>query len=792
MQVEYERLVTAATASPAAASSAGAEDADDAATAELRAVRSCVGALKAEARDLLTPVELVALLEGSGPAMVLGVSRALALLDAIEAGDGGGGADAAVVGAMHARLEAWRSGLGVGDEADVFWESFWYRCKVVELAPGATPSTGAKAKIHFMGYKKSHQRWVGVGDSGEGKAIMPPFTHTLEPLKKEARRPAKRCYDDGAAAARKGATPAADDKVAVEVTTNRFGRVVPKVLLPLAKAAPSKARGTRGGGRRASGSGGGGEGGGGGSESEEDSKKVSDDLNDWYCSLCMAFEREDASDEDVLLSCDGPCLRSFHLNCLGIDAVPEDATWVCEACAEREHACFLCGDAGRSSAKYPAHAAAPAAKSAATPAAGHGEEEGEEAVKEEEGDEDTRVTKCSVARCGKFFHRGCIDASDMAHLFLHPSGKPRAVGSSGQPDSFVCAHHQCSTCFGDVAKGSRKAFMYKCHTCPRSFHLNCVPPGSEFHEYCLVCSKCIKEGHELPPLFTGTQSGHGKLGKARFEGDRSRPERALHFACRANFGSQASQVPPDPRRPGDLRHFRLDDRLLRDVESRPPVFQHIGANQYGDVPVPKAEPGGACSCHLKKKAAGSGGGGDGSSSSNGGGDDGGGGQGGASVSTAAASPGKHGTRGLSAGSAAAAREVALALERAATRGHGLCGEDCENRLLRIECCGGPTACLTASLERSEKDKGGAEGGGGSGGGGGARGGSKDKWSNCPVGFATCGNRQIGLKQGTAKVQPFLEEGMGWGLRVLEDLVAGQLVREYVSGLHVRSMRICFK
>ena len=37
------------------------------------------------------------------------------------------------------------------------------------------------------------------------------------------------------------------------------------------------------------------------------------DFNDYYCSSCNAFEREDAEETDVLLACDGPCLRSFHL-----------------------------------------------------------------------------------------------------------------------------------------------------------------------------------------------------------------------------------------------------------------------------------------------------------------------------------------------------------------------------------------------------------------------------------------------------------------------------------------------
>jgi hypothetical protein len=39
-----------------------------------------------------------------------------------------------------------------------------------------------------------------------------------------------------------------------------------------------------------------------------------DDNNDWICSVCYLSEAFDGSD---LMLCDGPCLRSFHIGCLG-------------------------------------------------------------------------------------------------------------------------------------------------------------------------------------------------------------------------------------------------------------------------------------------------------------------------------------------------------------------------------------------------------------------------------------------------------------------------------------------
>ena len=93
---------------------------------------------------------------------------------------------------------------------------------------------------------------------------------------------------------------------------------------------------------------------------------------------------------------------------------------------------------------------------------------------------------------------------------------------------------------------------------------------------------------------------------------------------------------------------------------------------------------------------------------------------------------------------------------------GVCGDACENRQLRVECCGEDGA--PPSGGGGEKGRGGRPG---------------DKWANCRAG-GRCGNRQIGLRQGAVKVVPFKEEGRGWGLKLGEPVRQGQLVREYVG------------
>jgi len=200
--------------------------------------------------------------------------------------------------------------------------------KVVDMRP----SEAACLRIHFMGYKKTHQRWADPSGADSGRAVMPARTHTPVPPPAQPRTskhgamsppptPSKAQVLAAAAAADEQAKAAA-----VPTTTNRFGRAVPKAFAPKAVAAARRAEnredgdaamGESGNGASGTGDSSGGEGKGGAAAS-------SDDLNDWYCSVCMAFEREDAQEDDVLLSCDGPCLRSFHVNCLGLDAVPED------------------------------------------------------------------------------------------------------------------------------------------------------------------------------------------------------------------------------------------------------------------------------------------------------------------------------------------------------------------------------------------------------------------------------------------------------------------------------------
>jgi hypothetical protein len=82
-----------------------------------------------------------------------------------------------------------------------------------------------------------------------------------------------------------------------------------------------------------------------GEEEDDDDDEPLVDLNSETCDLC--FSTEGPSKESFLLMCDGPCLRSFHLECLGLTEVPDDANWLCHSCKNSLHLCGVCGILGK-------------------------------------------------------------------------------------------------------------------------------------------------------------------------------------------------------------------------------------------------------------------------------------------------------------------------------------------------------------------------------------------------------------------------------------------------------------
>ncbi|GLD91693.1 hypothetical protein PINS_up000226 [Pythium insidiosum] len=188
----------------------------------------------------------------------------------------------------------------------------------------------------------------------------------------------------------------------------------------------------------------------------------SDDL----CTLC--------GDGGLILLCDGPCHRSFHLDCIGMDSEPEDEHWLCPDCAAGRHMCLICKQVGEMGVEF-------------------------------------GVIQCSVAKCGRFYHKGCLSK----HSRVEWVGKKR----------FRCPSHFCHGCsqekqLAEASKSSKKKTSKKepvvsCIHCAQSFHPSCIKVSDQFIRLStnlMICAthlrpkKPTRDSHSLQV----DQSGSGK------------------------------------------------------------------------------------------------------------------------------------------------------------------------------------------------------------------------------------------------------------------------------------------
>jgi hypothetical protein len=222
--------------------------------------------------------------------------------------------------------------------------------------------------------------------------------------------------------------------------------------------------------------------------------------NESYCSMC--------GDGGALICCDGPCRRSFHVDCLkqfdagvratlraspALQAAPvfqnlfnyDRDGWQCSSCITGLHECFICGETGL---------------------------------------EGVNVFRC-MRMCGKLFHLSCLKQNPRTVFLSSNPNAPlvviakddrssqlnseKAVAdaltaqlliNADQTDSelmkltllgdtpkipagtstrFVCPFHSCATCNGPF-NPFLPPLYYRCHACPSAFHADCVPRGSFF------------------------------------------------------------------------------------------------------------------------------------------------------------------------------------------------------------------------------------------------------------------------------------------------------------------------
>ncbi|CBJ25830.1 conserved unknown protein [Ectocarpus siliculosus] len=268
--------------------------------------------------------------------------------------------------------------------------------------------------------------------------------------------------------------------------------------------------------------------------------------DDWICAMCSQLDTPCMSD---MVTCDGPCLRSFHVVCLdlGEDALKEEK-WLCEDCERAEHECWQCGDYGQDNVVG-------------------------------------GVFRCGVPSCGRFYHRHCVELNKNSVVKADVD-----EGEDGQPIfKFRCAYHTCDTCCS--GRGGTKNHLYKCIKCPTAYHLNCIPPDARYHELALIC-----EAHpeaELPAL-KQEDSILGRKGEGEGEGGEGAGEAApVKFSLPT---LKFPKHPPKAENKGDLRHFRLPMSILTSYHSKPPPFQHLCAMQFVAPKPPRVDPTPACNC----------------------------------------------------------------------------------------------------------------------------------------------------------------------------------------------------
>ncbi|GMF10336.1 unnamed protein product [Phytophthora lilii] len=172
----------------------------------------------------------------------------------------------------------------------------------------------------------------------------------------------------------------------------------------------------------------------------------SDDL----CTLC--------GDGGLILLCDGPCHRSFHLECVGMKDEPNDEQWLCPDCAEGRHMCLICKQVGEMGVEF-------------------------------------GVTQCSVAKCGRFYHKGCLAKNSRVEWV----GKKR----------FRCPSHFCHGCSQASKKNppakskkkkDEKMGVVSCIHCSQAFHAECIPSADKFirlSKNLMICANHL-DGKKAP------------------------------------------------------------------------------------------------------------------------------------------------------------------------------------------------------------------------------------------------------------------------------------------------------
>ncbi len=187
-------------------------------------------------------------------------------------------------------------------------------------------------------------------------------------------------------------------------------------------------------------------------------KRISESVYADFCCLC--------EDGGELIVCDGPCLRTFHPQCLGLDSVPEGDTWECSDCLEKKHLCLICGKVGNDT---------PANR---FPIAGEND-----------------VFLCSMHSCGRYYHKKCLESRPAGEVLFYGQSMDEAQSSSSSSSlaktKFRCPQHFCHVCHNEVG-----SMLLKCNRCANAVHMCCVDKSKcqRISKQHIVCADHCPEG----------------------------------------------------------------------------------------------------------------------------------------------------------------------------------------------------------------------------------------------------------------------------------------------------------
>eukprot|EP00249_Psilotum_nudum_P024832 c29302_g1_i1 orf=194-5161(-) len=174
------------------------------------------------------------------------------------------------------------------------------------------------------------------------------------------------------------------------------------------------------------------------------------DISEPVCAIC--------DNGGNVLCCDGPCMRSFHLNkeaggaedssckSLGFskEEVEEMDKFFCRNCEYKQHQCYACGVLGCSDESRP------------------------DAVE---------VFICDAAICGRFYHADCV-----AKLLIQDNESEAAALEQRirNLEGFSCPIHKCLSCHKGENPDEEDLHFAICRRCPRAWHRKCLPSSILF------------------------------------------------------------------------------------------------------------------------------------------------------------------------------------------------------------------------------------------------------------------------------------------------------------------------